>query len=209
MCALTLKIKEHDKRTSSAAELPPAFKPLHLGADNKGNGGRNARCARRRRIFSCRLRKAPMSQARPRHYLGALRAAQAAAKATNAARVAAYHVLPKGISCKADWMGWNDPWYNATPRQQALLDVLQDLLDGGETGMPMIALKIALRLEIAEADILRSRDNVDADGETGYFFDDVVHALFALDAQQTEQVFYGLIDRLVQPGSVNASLSVR
>lgn len=150
-----------------------------------------------------------MSQARPRHYLGALRAALAAAKATNAARAAAYHVLPKGISCKADWMGWSDPWYNATPRQQALLDTLQDLLDGGETEVPMIALKLALRLEIPESEILRSRDNLDAQGETGYFFDDVLHALYALDAQETEQVFYGLIDRLMQPGCANAGLIAR
>ena len=145
-----------------------------------------------------------MSQAKPRQYLGALRAALAAAKAANAARVAAYHALPNGISCKMDWAGWSDPWYNATPRQQALLDVLQDLLDGGETEMPVIALKTALRLEVAEADILRSRDNVDADGETGYFFDDVLHALYALDAQDTEQVFYGLIDRLMQPNCARA-----
>ena len=141
-----------------------------------------------------------MSQAKPRQYLGALRAALAAAKAANASRAAAYHVLPNGISCKMDWAGWGDPWYNATPRQQALLDVLQDLLDGGETEVPMIALKTALRLEIPESEILRSRDNVGADGETGYYFDDVLHALYALDAQETEDVFYGLIDRLMQPG---------
>ena len=150
-----------------------------------------------------------MSQARPRQYLGALRDALAAAKATNAARAAAYHVLPRGISCKADWAGWGDPWYNATPRQQALLDVLQDLIDGGETDVPMIALKTALRLEIAEPDILRSRDNVGPDGESGYFFDDVLHGLYALDAQDTEQVFYGLIDRLMQPNSVRAGLTAR
>ena len=117
-----------------------------------------------------------MSQAKPRQYLGALCAALAAAKAANASRAAAYHVLPQGISCKADWAGWSDPWYNATPRQQALLDVLQDLLDGGETG---------------------------------YFFDDVLHALYALDAQDTEQVFYGLIDRLMQPDCVRAGLIAR
>jgi hypothetical protein len=150
-----------------------------------------------------------MSQAKPRQYLGALCAALAAAKAANACRAAAYHVLPQGISCKADWAGWADPWYNATPRQQALLDVLQDLLDGGETEVPVIALKTALRLEIPEADILRSRDNVDADGETGYFFDDVLHALYALDAQDTEQVFYGLIDRLMQPACARAGLIAR
>ena len=136
-----------------------------------------------------------MSQAKPRQYLGALRAAQAAAKASNAARAAAYHALPNGISCKMDWAGWSDPWYDATPRQQALLDVLQDLVDGGETDVPKIALKAALRLEIPESEILRSRDNVGTDGETGYFFDDVLHALYALDAQDTEQVFYGLIVR--------------
>ena len=140
-----------------------------------------------------------MGQAKPRHYLDALRAAQAGAKYMNAARAAAYHVLPQGISCKADWMGWGDPWYNASARQQALLDVLQDLLDGGETDVPTIALKAALRLEIPEADILRSRDNRDAAGDSGYFFDDVLYALFTLDAQETEHVFYGLIDRLVQP----------
>jgi len=150
-----------------------------------------------------------MSQAKPRQYLGALRAALTAAKAVNASRAAAYHVLPNGISCKMDWAGWSDPWYNATPRQQALLDVLQDLIDGGETDVPMIALKTALRLEIAEPDILRSRDNVGADGETGYFFDDVLHALYCLDAQDTEQVFYGLIDRLMQPNSVRAGLAAR
>ena len=71
--------------------------------------------------------------------------------------------------CKLDWTGWGDPWYNATPRQQALLDVLQDLLDGGLTDVPTIALKAALRLEIPEADILRSRKNVDAAGDSGYF----------------------------------------
>ena len=150
-----------------------------------------------------------MSQAKPRQYLGALHAALAAAKAANAARTAAYHVLPDGISCKTDWAGWGDPWYNATPRQQALLDVLQDLIDGGETDVPMIALKTALRLEVPEAEILRSRDNVDASGETGYYFDDVLHALYALDAQDTEQVFYGLIDRLMQPNSVRAGLIAR
>jgi hypothetical protein len=150
-----------------------------------------------------------MSQAKPRQYLGALRAALAAAKAANASRAAAYHVLPNGISCKMDWAGWGDPWYNASARQQALLDVLQDLIDGGETELPMIALKTALRLQVPESEILRSRDNVGADGEPGYFFDDVMHALFLLDAQDTEQVFYGLIDRLMQPGSVRAGLPAR
>jgi hypothetical protein len=150
-----------------------------------------------------------MSQARPRQYLGALRAALSAAKAANASRAAAYHVLPSGISCKMDWAGWSDPWYNATARQQALLDVLQDLIDGGETDVPLIALKAALRLEIPEQEILRSRDNVGADGESGYFFDDVLHALYALDAQDTEQVFYGLIDRLMQPATVQAGLITR
>ena len=91
----------------------------------------------------------------------------------------------------------------------ALLDVLQDLLDGGETEVPMIALKTALRLEIPESEILRSRDNVGADGESGYFFDDVLHALYLLDAQETEQVFYGLIDRLVQPRSAGARAPAR
>lgn len=147
-----------------------------------------------------------MSQAKPRQYIGALRAAATAAKAVNKARAAAYHALPDGISCKMDWSGWGDPWYNATPRQQALLDVLQDLLDGGETEVPMIALKTALRLEITESEILRSRDNVGADGESGYFFDDVMHGLFMLDAQETEQVFHGLIDRLMQPECVRAGL---
>jgi hypothetical protein len=150
-----------------------------------------------------------MSQARPRQYLGALRAAVSAAKAVNKSRAAAYHVLPNGISCKMDWAGWSQPWYNATPRQQALLDVLQDLLDGGETEVPMIALKTALRLEIAESEILRSRDNVGSDGESGYFFDDVLHGLYALDAQETEQIFYGLIDRLMQPRCVHAGLAAR
>jgi hypothetical protein len=150
-----------------------------------------------------------MSQAKPRPYLDALRAAQSAAKVTNAARAAAYHVLPQGISCKTDWRGWGDPWYNATPRQQALLDVLQDLLDGGETDVPSIALKAAVRLECPEADIFRSRGNVDADGESGYFFDDVLYALFALDAQETEQVFHGLIDRLMQPACSRARSTAR
>ncbi|MBC7662320.1 MAG: hypothetical protein H7276_00760 [Caulobacter sp.] len=150
-----------------------------------------------------------MRQAEPRQYLGALRAALTAAKVANAARAAVFHVLPNGISCKMDWDGWADPWYNATPRQQALLDVLQDLIDGGETEVPMIALKTALRLEVPESEILRSRDNVAADGESGYFFDDVMHALYALDAQDTEQVFYGLIDRLMQPGGVRARLIAR
>lgn len=150
-----------------------------------------------------------MSQARPRQYLGPLRAALAAAKAENAVRAAAYHVLADGISCKADWAGWSDPFYNATARQQALLDVLQDLLDGGETEVPMIALKTALRLQVPESEILRSRDNVGADGESGYFFDDVMHALYLLDAQETEQVFYGLIDRLMQPHGVRAGLLAR
>ena len=150
-----------------------------------------------------------MRQAPIRHYLGALHAAQAAAKAVNASRAAAYHVLPRGISCKADWQGWGDPFYNATPRQQALLDTLQDLLDGGETELPMIALKIALRLEVPEEDILRSRDNTDADGESGWFFDDVLYGLYLLDAQQTEQVFYGLIDRLVQPTGTQVGRFIR
>jgi hypothetical protein len=145
-----------------------------------------------------------MSQAKPRQYIGALLAATSAAKAVNKARAAAYHLLPDGISCKMDWEGWSEPWYNATPRQQALLDVLQDLLDGGETEVPMIALKTALRLEVPESEILRSRDNVGADGESGYFFDDVMHGLFMLDAQETEQVFYGLIDRLMQPQCARA-----
>jgi len=150
-----------------------------------------------------------MSQANPRQYIGALRAAVSAAKAVNKARAAAYHLLPGGISCKMDWKGWSDPFYNATPRQQALLDVLQDLLDGGETELPMIALKTALRLEIRESEILRSRDNLCADGETGYFFDDVLHGLYVLDAQETEQVFYGLIDRLMQPDCARAGPMAR
>jgi len=140
-----------------------------------------------------------MSQARPRQHLGALHAAVAAAKAVNEARAAAYHVLPDGVSCNMDWAGWSAPWYHATPRQQALLDVLQDLLDGGETEVPMIALKTALRLRIPESEIVRSRRNHAADGESGWFFDDILHGLYVLDAQETEQVFYGLIDRLVQP----------
>ena len=147
-----------------------------------------------------------MRQAEPRQYLGALRAALTSAKVANAARAAVFHVLPNGISCKMDWAGWGEPWYNATPRQQALLDVLQDLIDGGETEVPMIALKTALRLEVPESEILRSRDNVGADGESGYFFDDVMHALYAREAQDTEQVFYGLIDRLMQPMCVRAGL---
>ena len=150
-----------------------------------------------------------MRQARPLQYMDALRAALAAAKAANEARAAAYHLLPDGVSCKMDWAGWGDPFYNATARQQALLDVLQDLLDGGETEVPMIALKTALRLEIPESEILRSRDNVGADGESGYFFDDVMHALYMLDAQETEQVFYGLIDRLMQPQSQRTGLLAR
>jgi len=150
-----------------------------------------------------------MSQARPRQYLHALRAAMAAARAVDKSRAAAYHVLPDGISCKTDWAGWSDPWYHASARQQALLDVLQDLLDGGETDVPVIALKTALRLEVPESEILRSRDNVGADGESGYFFDDVVHALYLLDAQDTEQVFHGLIDRLMQPQCARAGLGAR
>jgi len=150
-----------------------------------------------------------MSQAKPRQYIGALRAAVSAAKAVNKARAAAYHVLPDGISCKTDWAGWSDPWYDPTPRQQALLDVLQDLLDGGETEVPMIALKTALRLEIRESEIVRSRDNVGTDGESGYFFDDVLHGLYVLDAQETEQVFYSLIDRLMQPQCVRTGLGGR
>ena len=150
-----------------------------------------------------------MSHARPLQYMDALRAAVAAARKANEARAAAYHVLPDGISCKMDWAGWGDPFYNATARQQALLDVLQDLMDGGETEVPVIALKTALRLQIPESEILRSRDNVGADGESGYFFDDVLHALYLLDAQETEQVFYGLIDRLVQPRSGGARTVAR
>lgn len=150
-----------------------------------------------------------MSQARPRHYLDALRSAEAHARHVNAIRAAAYHVLPQGVSCKMDWDGSCAPWYDATPRQQALLDVLQDLLDGGETDVPRLALQAALRLECPEADILRSRDNVDAEGESGYFFDDVLHALFLLDVQQTEEVFNGLIDRLVQPASIRLGALAR
>lgn len=145
-----------------------------------------------------------MSQAKPRTYLDALQAALDGARTANAARAAAYHVLPQGISCRTDWAGWGDPFYDATPRQQALLDVLQDLLDGGETHPPTIALKAALRLQCPEADILRSRDNVDANGDSGYFFDDVMHGLFLLDAQETETIFYGLIDRLMQPNCLHA-----
>ena len=141
--------------------------------------------------------------------MDALRAAMAAAKAENKARASAYHVLPDGISCRMDWAGWGDPFYNATARQQALLDVLQDLMDGGETEVPMIALKTALRLQIPESEILRSRDNLCSDGESGYFFDDVMHALYLLDAQETEQVFYGLIDRLMQPQGVRTGLGAR
>jgi hypothetical protein len=150
-----------------------------------------------------------MSQAKPRHYLQALRRAQAGAKAINAVRAAAYHLLPQGISCKIDWAGWGDPGYHATPRQQALLDVLQDLLDGGETEVPVIALKAALRLECPETEIVRSRDNIDAKGDSGYFFDDVLFALYTLDAQETEQIFYGLIDRLMQPASVKTGSLTR
>ncbi len=36
-----------------------------------------------------------------------------------------------------------------------------------------------------------------------------MHALYALDAQDTEQVFYGLIDRLMQPATVRAGLITR
>jgi hypothetical protein len=144
-----------------------------------------------------------MSQATPRHYLGELlRAAQDEARRVDATRAAAYHVLPPGTSCKADWAGWADPFYEATPRQQALLDVLQDLLDGGLAQLPALAVNAALRLRVPEADVVRSRDNVGADGESGYFYDDVLHALFLLDAQETEQVFYGLMDRLVQPTGI-------
>ena len=150
-----------------------------------------------------------MSQARRLPYQAALRAAQVGARTINAARAAAYHVLPQGISCKADWAGWGDPWYDATPRQQALLDTLQDLMDGGETDVPTLALKSCLRLEVPEADILRSRKNTDANGDSGYFFDDVLYAIYALEAQETERVFYGLIDRLVQPANVRFKSVVR
>ena len=150
-----------------------------------------------------------MTQARPLQYMGALRAALAAAKTANKARAEAYHALPDGISCKMDWAGWGDPFYHATARQQALLDVLEDLMDGGETEVPMIALKAALRLQIPEPEILRSRDNLCADGESGYFFDDVLHALYLLDAQETERVFYGLIDRLMQPRCGHAGTAAR
>ena len=150
-----------------------------------------------------------MSQARRLPYQAALRAAQAGARTINAARAAAYHVLPQGISCKADWAGWGDPWYDATPRQQALLDTLQDLMDGGETDVPTLALKSCLRLEVPEPDILRSRRNTDANGDSGYFFDDVLYAIYALEAQETERVFYSLIDRLVQPANVRAKTLAR
>jgi hypothetical protein len=150
-----------------------------------------------------------MSQARRLPYQAALRAALAGARTINAARAAAYHVLPQGISCKADWAGWGDPWFGPTPRQQALLDTLEDLLDGGETDVPTLALKACLRLEVPEPDILRSRSNVDAAGDSGYFFDDVLYALYALEAQETERVFYGLIDRLVQPANVRFRSVVR
>jgi len=149
--------------------------------------------------FHFSFQEGSMSQAKPRHYLDALRVALAGARQLNSRRVAAYHVLPQGISCKADWAGWAETWYHATPRQQALLDVLQDLLDGGETDVPMIALKAALRLECPEAEIERSRDNRDAEGDSGYFFDDVLYGLYTLDAQASEQVFHGLLDRLMQP----------
>ena len=151
-----------------------------------------------------------MSRATPRHHLGELlRCAQAEAERVDAVRAAAYHLLPPGVSCQADWAGWGDPFFCATPRQQALLDVLQDLLDGGETDVPKLALQAALRLKCPESEVLRSRDNVDAAGASGYFFDDVLHALFLLEAQQTEQVFYGLMDRLVQPTGVRLATQPR
>jgi len=151
-----------------------------------------------------------MRHAPPRRPLEQLlRAAQADARRVDAIRAAAYHVLPPGVSCKADWAGWADPFYAATRRQQALLDVLQDLLDGGETDPPALAVAAATRLQCPEADIVRSRDNVGADGESGYFFDDVLHALFLLDAQETEQVFFGLMDRLVQPAGVRGATALR
>lgn len=150
-----------------------------------------------------------MTQARRLPYQAALRAAQAGAKTINAARAAAYHALPQGVSCKADWAGWGDPWFAATPRQQALLDTLEDLLDGGETDVPRLALKCCLRLEVPESEILRSRRNTDANGDSGYFFDDVLYAIYALEAQETERVFYGLIDRLVQPANVRTRSLVR
>ncbi|MGN6525199.1 MAG: hypothetical protein ACTHL8_02315 [Burkholderiaceae bacterium] len=144
-----------------------------------------------------------MSQATPRHHLGELlRAAQDEARRVDAIRAAAYHLLPPGASCQADWAGWAEPSYEATPRQQALLDVLQDLLDGGESHPPSIARKAAVRLRVPHAEVIRSREDLGAGGQGGHFQDDVLHALFLLDAQETERVFYGLMDRLVQPTSI-------
>ncbi len=140
-----------------------------------------------------------MSKAAPRDHLDAIGAAQAAASAANAARAAAYHLLPPGVSAKIDWKGCEGPGFNATPRQQALLDVVQDLFDGGETNPPLVAVKVACRLRCTQADILRSRDNVDAEGESGFFYDDFLHAMLALRAQEAEQSINGLLDRLVQP----------
>lgn len=144
-----------------------------------------------------------MSQAKPRHHLRELlRAAEDEARRVDATRAAAYHLLPPGAGCEADWAGWSDPFYEATPRQQALLDVVQDLLDGGESQLPSIARKAALRLRVPQAEVIRSRADAGADGRGGHFQDDVLHALFLLDAQETEQVFYGLMDRLVQPTGI-------
>lgn len=150
-----------------------------------------------------------MSHAHPRSHLDVLRAAEAAARQLDAARAAAYHVLPQGTSCKADWQGWGDPGYHATARQQALLDVVQDLLDGGVSEASDIALQAALRLRCTAEDLRRSRDNVDAGGESGHFVDDVLHALFVLDAQETEEIFYGLMDRLLQPTAVHTCTGPR
>jgi hypothetical protein len=140
-----------------------------------------------------------MSQTNARRRLGEiLRAAHAAARHVDDIRASAYHVLPPGVSCKADWAGWADPLYEPTPRQQAMLDVLQDLLDGGATCPVRLAVAAGRRLKCSRADILRSRVNIGEDGESAHFFDDVMHALYLLDAQETEGVFYGLMDRLVQ-----------
>jgi hypothetical protein len=144
-----------------------------------------------------------MSQATPRHHLGELlRAAQDEARRVDATRAAAYHRLPPGIACQADWAGWADPFYEATPRQQALLDVLQDLLDGGEAQLPALARQAARRLRLPAGEFLRRRDDAGEDGAGGSFHDDVLHALFLLEAQETERVFYGLMDRLVQPTGI-------
>ncbi len=146
-----------------------------------------------------------MSQAAPRHSPGATRPTPKSPAAVHAARAVAFHLLPPGISARADWKGCAEPGFNASPRQQALLDVVDDVFADAARDPNAIALEVAARLGCTHEDILRSRSNVDADGETGFFYEDFLYAVFTLRAQEAARAFDGLMDRLMQPAASGVS----